>query len=218
LTSSCRLLLAGLGFVAIVTTVAAAQDQPAVAPDVGIPPPTITTNADGKLAYHFSMMPVVRNMGAATNDLARLKARLEDIDAQLKTGVLRGNTYRADIKTNFVVITGVMTNFVVQNEEGKKLHARIQALETELKAARAELDSKLGEDPVFKAAKSKMESDRKGFKSTADQIEALRKERLTVDGQLYQLRAYLEKAEQEAKEKAERDSKAKKQPGSGGAS
>lgn len=172
-------------------------DAVPMAPDIALPPPTVTTNSQGVPVYRFSMSPVVTNMTAATNDLARLEAQLQAVDKKLQSAVSHGKSLRQSIKTDYVSVVGVMTNFVSRNEDAKKIQVRIKALETELKAAQAEMKKLMDADPAFKAAKTKVVSTQQEFESMEKSMQALRAERVKLSAEVWQLRTMVDKTRKE---------------------
>ena len=159
-------------------------------------PVNVATNTAGVPVYQFSMKPTVTNMVAATNDLALLKAQLAEIEAEAKKNSEHGGELRESMKTGYLETISVVTNFVVQNPEGKKLNDRITALEAELKSLKQELQKKLDEDEAYKKLKAKSESERVAFKKVEENKAELRKKRVEVSTRVLQLQAVIDQVRQ----------------------
>ena len=193
------------------TTNAPVFDHPPVAPDL-IWPVTIATN-NGKQVYQFGMQPTVTNMVVASNDLVRLQADLKKIDDQTTVLTATGKALRSDLRNNYRVIVGVMTNFTMVNPEGKKLQERITALEKELKSLQAELQKKLDADTAYKQAKSEIEAKREKFGEMEKQMKELHQKRSDTSAKAWQLQTVMDQVKQaeaaKAKEKEKKTSEAK---------
>lgn len=175
-------------------------------------PVTVSTNAKGVVQHHFPMKPVITNMVAATNELAQLKAQQDALEAELKKAADEGGSLKKTIRTDYLNIVGVMTNFPARNEDGKKLHERIQALETELKGLKQEFQKLLDEDESYKQARAKVEADREAMKSFEEKLAELRRKRTDVGSKVWQLQTVVSqtlKAEAEERAKAEADQQVK---------
>lgn len=192
----------------------AVVEHPPSAPDL-VFPVTVSTNADGVVAHHFAMKPAITNMVAATNDLVQIKAQLAEIEAEVKKVSEEGGALRKTMRSDYQNIVGVMTNFTAQNPDGKKLHERIQALETELKTLKQELQKKLDEDLVYKQARAKVEADRDSMKKFEEKMAELRKKKTETGAKVWQLQTMVdqtrkaEEDERKAKEKEKKTSDAK---------
>lgn len=195
-------------------TNSAVAEQPPRAPDITFPV-TVSTNMDGVVAHHFPMTPTITNMVVATNDLAQLKSQQAEIEAEMKKVSEGGGVLRKTMRSDYQNIVGVMTNFPTRSPDGKKLHERIQALETELKTLKQEFQRKLDEDQAYQQARAKTEADRESMKTFEEKIAELRKKRTDVGAKVWQLQTMVDQArkaeedERKAKEKEKKASGAK---------
>lgn len=176
------------------------------APDLAFPV-TVSTNAQGLVEHHFSMKPVITNMVAATNDLAQLKAQQDELEAALKKVTEEGGDLKKTIRSDYLGIVGVMTNFAARNEDAKKLQERIQTLEAELKGLKQEFQKKLEEDDAYKLARSRVETDRDAMKKFEEKMAELRKQRTEIGSKVWQLQTMVSqtlKAEEDARANEEK--------------
>ena len=199
------LCLAALNAHAVVTNAdSTVSEPPPSAPNL-VFPVTVSTNMDGVVAHHFPMTPTITNMVVATNDLAQLKSQQAEIEAEMKKVSEGGGVLRKTMRSDYQNIVGVMTNFPTRSPDGKKLHERIQALETELNALKQEFQKKLDEDAAYKQAKAKTEADRDSMKTFEENIGVLRKKRTDIGAKVWQLQTMVDQTRKA--EEAERKPK-----------
>jgi chromosome segregation ATPase len=173
---------------------------------------TVTTNENGVPVHRFSMNPAITNMAVATNDLAVLKAQLEGIEAESKKAGEDGKALRNTIRNDYRAVVGVMTNFAARNPDGKKLKDRIDSLEAELKALKAEMQKKLDEDEAYKTARSKAEATRDSMKAFEKKVAGIREKQTDIGAKVWQLQTLVDqtrKAEADALKAKEDARKAK---------
>jgi len=201
------LCLALIGFMTVQAR--AADEAPSLAPGVAFPPVSVTTNKDGVPVHHFSLTPVVTNVVATSNDIARLTARLAEIDAEFKQVSTNAVPLKTVMRENFSVMAGIVTNYVPLDDEGKQIKARVVVLEAELKELRQKLEKRMMEDPAYQKVKENLDAGRTQIKELEQRREALRSERSATASKIWQLQTLTERAEKEAAEKAAQDAKAK---------
>lgn len=193
------------------TNTAVVFKHASVAPGLDFPV-TVTTNENGVPVHHFSMNPAITNMAVATNDLAVLKAQLAGIEAESKKAGEDGKALRNTIRNDYRAVVGVMTNFAARNPEGKKLKDRIDSLEAELKALKAEMQKKLDEDEAYKTARSKAEAARDSMKAFEKKVAGIREKQADIGAKVWQLQTLVDqtrKAEEDALKAKEDAKKAK---------
>ncbi|MEI6516506.1 MAG: hypothetical protein WCO77_11035 [bacterium] len=193
------------------TNTAVVFQRAPVAPGLDYPM-TVTTNENGVPVHRFSMNPAITNMAVATNDLAVLKAQLEGIEAESKKAGEDGKALRNTIRNDYRAVVGVMTNFAARNPDGKKLKDRIDSLEAELKALKAEMQKKLDEDEAYKTARSKAEATRDSMKAFEKKVAGIREKQTDIGAKVWQLQTLVDqtrKAEADALKAKEDARKAK---------
>lgn len=155
------------------------------------PPGThhVKTNASGVPVHTFNLRPVVANEAALTNDLLQVEAREKALQHEMK----QVNDQEGILKVSFIrdtrALVGIATNFVPQDDEGKKLKARMEALVKELKDTQAAYQKKLEADPVYKAARAKVDSEQAELKALLERREKLLADIRSVSAQTWQLKA-----------------------------
>lgn len=164
-----------------------ADDLPVMAPGVVLPPDQVSTNEAGRPVHHFSLRPVVTNVAAATNDLAVLRERRVKIEGEIKDILDRQKPLKPMMIEDYHIMTGFPTNYVPQDEEGRKIKVRITELEGELGRLRGQLEKRMLDDPAYKAAKSKTDAHTREWQDIGKRKDELRKEHDSVVGQIWQL-------------------------------
>jgi chromosome segregation ATPase len=190
-------------------TNSAVIDTPPSAPHL-VFPVTVSTNEHGVVAHHFSMKPAITNMIAATNDLGQLKAQQAELEDALKKASDEGGVLKKTIRTDYLNIVGVMTNFSARSPDGKKLQERIQELETELKGLKQEFQKKLDEDESYKQARAKVEADREAMKTFEEKMADLRRKRTEVGAKVWQLQTVVSQTLKDEEDKRANEEKAQK--------
>jgi chromosome segregation ATPase len=187
------------------------DDSSLLAPGVAFPPVSVGTNKAGVPVHRFAMTPVITNINMATNDIARLTARLAEIDAGFKDVATNALPLKTVMRENFAAMAGVVTNYVPRDDEGKKIKERVVVLEAELKGLRQQLEKRMFEDPAYQQVKEKLDAGRQQIKKLEERQTALRSERSAVASQVWQLQTLIERAEKEAKAKAVEEAKAQRE-------
>jgi predicted nucleic acid-binding Zn-ribbon protein len=193
------LLSATLPFVLAETNAPAADTNapaiaPVLAPGVGFTELGMATNKAGVSVHQFAMHPAITNLDAATNQVVQLRKRMSELEDEAKALAARRQAMRPSLNSDQRFLSSFATNYVPKDDEGKKLKARITAAEAELKTLHDELDRRMAEDPEFKAAKSKVDSNRIEWVNCEKRGEDLRRERVEVGGKIWQLQKLLDEA------------------------
>ncbi len=155
------------------------------------PPGThhVRTNASGAPVHTFNLRPVVTNEAALTNDLSQVETREKALQQEMKQVNDQEGILKVSLIRDSRALVGIVTNFVPQDEEGKKLKARMEALVKELKDTQAAYQKKLEADPVYKAARAKVDNEQAELKALRERREKLLADIRSASAHAWQLKA-----------------------------
>ena len=156
--------------------------------------------------------PAITNLATATNDLALLRQQLVKIDDEIKQVLARQTPLKPVMSQDYRTMTTFPTDYVPQDDEGKKIKARMTEVETELKDLRGRLEAKMVEDPAYKELKSKVDTHKAEWIAIDKRKNELRQERSEVGGKIWQLQKLTEEAEKAAKAKEQEAGTGKSTP------
>ena len=167
----------------------------------------VTTNTDGTPVHHFSLRPVVTNMTALTNSLVETQERRRELDKELKGAMERETTLKIAIMADYKTLTGIATNFVPKDAEGKKIKERMDLIVVELKTLQEEFRKRLEEDPEFKAARAKLDGEQSEFKALQERKTKIREEMGSAGADMWQINNLKEAKQAEDLKKATQKAK-----------
>lgn len=155
-------------------------------PDAVQPPGAhrVVVGQDGKPVHRFSMMPVVTNMPALTNNLEQLEARNAAMAGEIQDAEGRETKLRVSIKDGVGKLMVLSTNAPAADDEEKELRARVAELQAQLKEAGEKLQRKIEAGPEYQKLKAQLDADRKAFVETRQRATDLIKQRDAIVGEI----------------------------------
>lgn len=149
----------------------------------------MATNKEGKVIHRFRMQAVVTNMPAMTNALATAEERQTVLSKEIQQLLLDEMPIRRALMDERKAMMNVATNFVPQDEEGKRLMEQMAAAEKALKDLRAQYVKKLAADPAYAKAKANMDANQEALKALQSRKAKLREEVNRLGVEIKQLKA-----------------------------